>query len=200
MKKYLTTSEVAELCHVSAGSVIRWIKEGKLNAGTTPGGHHRIDFDELTTLLRNLNIPTPGKFDEKDPAKTGPKVLIVDDELGMRDLIRDTLQYYFSDVQIEEADQGFVAGWKAHRFHPDLIILDILLPGLNGYQVCQMVKAFPQTRHTRILAISALPFDEVEPKIRELGADDFLSKPFDVDALKEKIALQLSVLEESSNG
>lgn len=189
MEKFFGTQEIAKICQVAQGTVIRWIKEGKLPAAVTAGGHHRISPDDLLKFLKELRLPIPEAL-QKTRQK---RVLIVDDEKAVRGLIRWVIEQNFPGVLIEEAEEGFVAGWKIHEFFPDLIILDLLLPGLDGFRVCEFVRSFPQFKESRIIAISALMDVEVERKFRALGADDVLVKPFDPEKLKEKIRQCLEV-------
>ena len=194
MKSFFKTSEVAKMCHVTTGSVIRWVREGKLAASVTAGGHNRVPAEEVVKLLKFLRMPAPPELKSSGGVRRPPaKVLIVDDELGMRQLIRSVIEENFPAVQIEEAPEGFIAGWKTHSFCPDLVILDLLLPGIDGFRVCQLIRSFPESARMRILAITGMAESDVEQKILKLGADDFLAKPLDLDALKEKIAKHLQV-------
>ena len=196
MEKFFSTFEVAKMCHVSPGSVIRWIREGKLTAAVTVGGHHRINSRDVLELLESLRMPIPADFEDQErrelPAKGGAlKILIVDDEAGMRNMIRMILEGQFHRIQIEEASDGFEAGWKAHQARPDLVILDLMLPKFDGYRVCQLIRTFPQLKHTKIIAVTGVPDPEAQQKILKIGADDFLAKPFDLDVLRDRIVNQL---------
>ena len=183
MEKLLRTQEVAKICQVAQGTVIRWIKEGKLAASSTAGGHNRIRLKDLVELLRNLRLPIPSELSEGEKAR----ILIVDDETEVRNMIRWMLEQDFQDIVVEEAKEGFVAGWKTHSFRPDLVVLDLMMPGLDGFHVCEFIRQFPELKHTKIIAISALNDPEIKEKFLKLGANDFLAKPFDLDLLKEKI-------------
>lgn len=188
MEKLYGTQEIAKMCQVAQGSVIRWIKEGKLQASLTAGGHYRVRGRDLNQFLTNLRLPLPQELQNK-----GKKILIVDDEPEVRKLVRWIIEENFTDLQLEEAEDGFVAGWKTHEFLPDLVILDLMMPGLDGFRVCQFIRSFPQFQSIKILAISAWMDGNVEQKFKDLGAQDFVSKPFDVDILKDKIAAQLQI-------
>ena len=188
MEKYLSTFDAARICHVSPGSVIRWVREGKLPAAKTAGGHRRIRLEDLKVLLHKLGMPVPTDLDDESArGPQPPKVLIVDDEEGIRKMIIYALEREIPGVQIEEADEGFIAGWKAHSFCPDLVLLDLMLPGMNGFQICQFIRSFPELKHTKIIAISGLRGADREEQILKLGADRFLAKPFDMDRLRKMI-------------
>ena len=197
---FFSTFQVAKMCHVSPGSVIRWIHEGKLPAAVTAGGHHRISGANVKKLLQTLKMPLPPVLTEKnkpDPVSANGqiKVLIVDDETAMRSLVRSVLEQEFDNLKIEEAGEGFQAGWKANGMRPDLVILDIVLPGsMTGFSVCQLIRSIPELNRTRIIAMTGMGIDEAEEKMLHLGADDLLAKPFDPDELKERVQHQLLAL------
>lgn len=192
MEKLLRTQEVAKICQVAQGTVIRWINEGRLPAASTAGGHNRIRPKDLLTLLKSLNLPIPEELSSDPSLDQKTRVLIVDDEPEVRKMIRWMIEQDFIGVEIEEAQEGFVAGWLTHSFHPHLVVLDLMLPGLDGFHVCEFIRRFPELKDTKIIAISALMDPEVAKKIMSLGANDFLTKPFDLDVLKEKICTQLN--------
>lgn len=192
MDKYFSTFEVARLCQVSPGSVTRWIHEGKLAASVTAGGHHRVRADNLLRLIRSLRMPIPA---ELALLEQQTKILIVDDEIGIRQLLRSIINKYYPNIHIEEAEEGFPAGWKAHGFHPDLVLLDIMLPGMDGFRMCQFIRSNQELKHTKIIVITAVQEPEAREKMLKLGADDFITKPFDVDNLRQKIEAQLNFSE-----
>lgn len=190
MKKYLGTFEIAKMCHVSPGSVIRWIHEGKLAAVSTAGGHRRVPREEVAWFLKSLGMPVPVELENTEKIK----VLIVDDEKPIRELIQTVIRKHLRGALIEEAEDGFIAGTKLNSFVPHLVILDLNLPGLNGLRVCDFIRKAPQLKKSRILAISGLHDPGIQEKILKLGANDFLAKPFDVNLLREKIAAQIDAL------
>ncbi|MBI3307678.1 MAG: response regulator [Candidatus Omnitrophica bacterium] len=189
IEKFFRTQEVAKICQVAQGTVIRWIKDGQLPASFTVGGHHRIHSKNLLGLLENLHLPIPPELSLDQSLK----ILIVDDEPEICRVIRWTLEKDFPGVLVEEAQEGFVAGLKTHSFRPHLVMLDLMLPGMDGFGVCQFVRQFPELKDIRIIAMSGLMTPEAEKKIRELGADDVLEKPFDHEALKSRIHSQLNL-------
>lgn len=197
MEQYYSTFEVAAMCHVSPGSVIRWIHEGKCAASLTAGGHHRIEAYDVIKLLESLRMPVPQDLRVPSPsAGSMATLLIVDDEDGFRKMIRWFFQKNFPHIRVEEAAEGFLAGWKAHGIGPDLIILDVNLPGMDGFHVCQMVRSFPELSRTRIIAVTGCGQLNTKDEILKLGANDFLEKPFEMDLFKRKVEEQLKVLEE----
>ena len=185
MEKFYSTFDIARICQVSPGSVIRWIHDGKLPASLTAGGHHRIYYADLIPFLKQLRIPIPAELESADP---GTRILVVDDEEGIRALIRTIISQHFPKASVEEAGEGFVAGWKAHGFKPHLVILDLMLPGFDGFRVCQFIRSFPELQQTKIMAITALQDASLQDRMSQLGANAFVHKPFDVETMKNKIA------------
>lgn len=199
MEKFFKTYEVSRICQVAQGTVIRWIKEGKLPSSSTAGGHNRIQAKDLIELLKKLNLPIPSELSSRETLNEKIRVLIVDDEEEVRKMVRWKIREDFPQAEIEEAGEGFLAGWKANSFRPHLVILDLMLPGLDGFHVCGFIRQFPELKDTKIIAISALMDPDAAKRILELGANDFLSKPFDLDLLKKKIIFQLSRLRKGNS-
>ncbi|MBI4970877.1 MAG: response regulator [Candidatus Omnitrophica bacterium] len=189
MERYLGTFEVAKFCHVSPGSVFRWIKEGKLQASLTAGGHHRVEVKDLIVFLKTLRISVPAEFADQEK----PRMLIVDDEEEFSHMIRWNLEEEFSDILIEETRDGFHAGWQIHEFRPHLVILDLMMPGLDGFHVLEFVRAHSEFSGTKIIAMSALLAPEVKKRVLDLGANDYVGKPFDLEELKERVAFHLGI-------
>ncbi len=113
------------------------------------------------------------------------KVLVIDDAENIVELVRIGLRY--EGFQVESASDGEQGVTLAQRINPDLILLDIMMPGIDGLEVCRRLRANPTTRDVPVLMITAK--DEVRDRIAGLdtGADDYLTKPFDFDELVARI-------------
>lgn len=186
----LTTGQVAEYCHVTYRAVLKWIDQGKLRAYRTPGQHSRVRVADFLEFLKKYNMPVPPELN-KDLRKK--KVLIVDDDKLVVDLIRRSLQTEF-DFEYETAHDGFTAGKKFAEFRPDLVTLDINMPGLDGYQVCQQIRKDEDNKNAKILVVSGIVGQEEEAaKVRQMGADDSLPKPFEDKDLKKKVRRLLKI-------
>jgi excisionase family DNA binding protein len=184
-KSIYTTHEVSHLLHVNPRSVINWIEQSLLPSYRTPGGHRRIRRDDLLAFLRKHQIPTPeslveGKF----------SVLIVDDEQEIVDIMKVFLQRQ-GGYQIATASDGITALIEVGRAKPDLMILDIMIPGVDGIEVCRRIKADSNNR-TVIIAVSGN--NEHEDRILQSGADAFMSKPIDLEKLHTEAKRLLRVL------
>jgi DNA-binding response OmpR family regulator len=116
------------------------------------------------------------------------RVLLVEDEADIRELIRYSLVQ--GGFQVEEACDGAEALEKLQTFAPDLIVLDLMLPGMLGLEVCQRLRARTDTAHLPILVVSAKSNASDKALGLELGADDYVTKPFSPrDLLMRAIAL-----------
>ena len=116
-----------------------------------------------------------------------PKILIVDDEKPIVNLIRRALLKDDPDYNIYAADDGFEAGKQISVYKPDLVILDLMLPKIDGFSICKNIKSDDTTRHTKVLVITGFPSDARKKRILSCGADDYLEKPFDIEVLIEKL-------------
>jgi DNA-binding response OmpR family regulator len=113
-----------------------------------------------------------------------PKILIVDDEADFIDLLKFRLAGLHCDFLV--AGDGVQALSQARQFVPDLILLDILLPDIDGISVCQMLRRQPSTKKTPVIFMSALT-SEVTRRTVAVQADDFFTKPLDLPRLEKRI-------------
>lgn len=180
----LTTGQIAQYCHVSHRAVLQWVASGKLKAYRTPGNHSRVSVDDFLAFLHQYSMPVPAQLQLPVCQK---KVLIVDDDRGIVSSIQRMLTLENKYI-IEVAYNGFEAGKKFATFSPDLIILDIRMPGMDGYQVCANIRSDPKNKNIKILAISGVSENDEIKKIMDLGADDYLGKPFSNIILMERIS------------
>lgn len=191
-RRPLTTGEIANYCHVTYRAVLKWIVAGKLKAYRTPGKHSRVEIKDFLEFLSRYKMPIPSEFQSNGNKK---RILIVDDDKGMVHAIKRVLTAE-NKFDIETAYDGFDAGRKFSEFKPELIILDIKIPGLDGYQVCSYIRKDLENKDVKILAISGILDEEGVKRIVKLGADDYLPKPFDNETLKMKIEKLLNLKKE----
>ena len=186
-KKALTTYDIAKYCDVAPRTAIQWINEGKIKAYRTPGNHSRVKIQDFLRFLKEYNIPIPKEFESIRIPDGKKKILIVDDDKNMALTIERTLKLK-GKYNLELAFDGFEAGRKLLEFKPDLVILDIKMPGMDGYEVVKRIKAIPELAHLKIIAISAFFEQKGKEKILSLGVDECLEKPFKKENLLEVIA------------
>jgi excisionase family DNA binding protein len=174
-RRFLTTSEIARYCRVTPDGVLKWIRHGRLPAFSTPGGHYRVSTRDFRTFLIENEIPVDEVFFLRDRGER--TTLVVDDEPSVRDVVGRVLRKLDPSMGIEEARNGYEAGIKIGELQPDLIVLDVMTPHVDGVSLCQSVRANPRTRHIKILAITAFPDDDRLAGIYDAGADLCLIKP-----------------------
>ena len=180
-KPYLTAKEVAELLMVSTNSVRVWTDKGMLKAETTLGGHRRFPRAEIERLMK---LRTPAPVPEKLPS-----VLIIDDERALAETLADGLSEALPGIRVETAHDGFEGGLKASATNPDIILLDLMMPGLDGFEVCRLLKREPATRHIRVIAITGFPSEENVRSILQAGAERCLAKPLRIATLVAALGL-----------
>ena len=187
IKTVFTTGEAAKICKVSQQTIIRCFDSGKLKGFRVPGSKfRRIPRDQLYRFMKENNIPT----NELDTGKH--KLLIVDDDQGVVDLIVEVIT---RDTRFEHkiANNGFAAGKLAVEYHPELIILDVMLPDINGRAVCESIRSDPRLSDIKILCISGLVEQDKISELLSAGANDFMHKPIDVDELLKRVCTLLDM-------
>lgn len=183
-----TTYEISQSLQVNITTVMSWINQGKLLAYKTPGGHRRVFHDDLIAFLKKYKMPIPPEFQKKYK-----RVLVVDDDPQVARLINRLLKKIDAKLEIETAKDGFEAGRLVEIFSPDLVILDLMLPGVDGFTVCQKIRKDKKKKDVKILAISGQNTKENEAKVLKCGADAFLAKPFQVEVFNKFISRLLSL-------
>jgi excisionase family DNA binding protein len=177
-RAHLTTRQAAAHCRVSIPTLRRWIRAGALGAYLTPGGHRRIDLDEFQRFLAAQRRPP---YPLGAGART--RLLVVDDEPLVVAMLVDLLSS--GPFSIETATDGYEALVKVGTFRPSVIILDAVMPGLDGVEACRCLRRLPETRGIRILGVTGHP--SVVPVLRGAGADACVTKPLDPDAVVREL-------------
>ena len=191
-KAIFTTFEAAKLCHVSPLSIINWVNAGRIPAFRTPGGHRRIRREDLARFMRENGIPLP---EELRDGTGRSRVLVVDDESAIRDIFAESLSHRSAPFDVMTAADGFEAGRLVATFRPDVVLLDLRMPGLDGFQVCRTIKGDSETASTVVIAMTGYHTQETEVRILECGAVRCLSKPIEPAAVAAVID---TVLEQSA--
>ncbi|KPL21961.1 MAG: regulator [Phycisphaerae bacterium SM1_79] len=187
MKDLFTTGEAAEICRVSQQTIIRCFDAGRLEGFRVPGSRfRRIPRQSLVKFMKENNIPL-------DAIESGKrKVLIVDDDAEIVELIVDVLERD-GRFETQTASSGYEAGVATQRFRPELILLDYMLPDVNGNVVCQTIKNNPEFENIKIIIVSGVVKQDEIAQLLKSGAEDFMRKPFDVTELTGKITAALQM-------
>jgi excisionase family DNA binding protein len=187
MKTVFTTGEAADVCKVSQQTIIRCFDSGRLKGFRVPGSRfRRIPREALLAFMRDNGIPA----DALDSGKQ--KVLVVDDDPEIVELFVDVLERD-GRFEVKTAATGYDAGMVTQEFQPDLIILDYMLPDINGNVVCQTIRNNPKFEHMKIIIVSGVVNQEEINDLLKAGADDFVKKPFNIEKLIERVGELLAV-------
>ena len=182
IKELYTTGEAAEVCSVSQQTIIRCFDSGRLDGFRIPGSRfRRIPRESLIKFMRDNDIPLD-RF-----ASGKKKVLIVDDDPEIVELMVDVLTRD-GRFDVKTASSGYDAGLITQQFCPDLIILDYMLPDVNGNVVCQTIKNNTGFSDTKIIIVSGVVNQSEISDLLKAGAEDFMKKPFNITELIDKIA------------
>ena len=187
MKTVFTTGEAAKICKVSQQTIIRCFDSGQLKGFRVPGSRfRRIPRDQLYSFMRENGIPT-------DALESGKrKALIVDDDVDLVELLVDAFERD-GRFELRTANNGFDAGMLVKEFHPDIVVLDIMLPDINGKEVCQRVRMDKTMEDVKILCISGMIEQDKVADLMACGANEFMQKPFSVEALVDKACHMLDM-------
>jgi excisionase family DNA binding protein len=187
MKTVFTTGEAAKICKVSQQTIIRCFDNGQLKGFRVPGSRfRRIPREALYKFMKENGIPT-------DALESGKrKVLLVDDDVELVELMTKVLEED-GRFEVRVATTGFDAGMMVKEYRPDLIVLDVMLPDINGREVCHRVRDDKTLEDVRILCISGMIEEDRIQELKLSGADDFLHKPFDIEELIDRMCALLEI-------
>jgi DNA-binding response OmpR family regulator len=118
------------------------------------------------------------------------KILVVDDEVDLVETLRFPLE--MEGFQVLVSYNGEDALNQARKENPDLVLLDVMLPKLDGYKVCRLLKFDERYKHIPILMLTAKTQEKDKLTGVETGADEYITKPFDIDQLMEKVKAYLN--------
>ncbi len=187
MKDLFTTGEAAEICRVSQQTIIRCFDAGRLEGFRVPGSRfRRIPRRNLIKFMKDNNIP----LDSIESGKR--KVLIVDDDAEIVELIVEVLERD-GRFEVKTASSGYEAGMATQRFRPELILLDYMLPDVNGNVVCQTIRRNPEFENIKIIIVSGVVKEDEIAQLLKSGAEDFIRKPFNITELTDKITAVLQM-------
>ncbi len=191
MKDLFTTGEAAEVCKVSQQTIIRCFDSGRLEGFRVPGSRfRRIPRASLVRFMKDNAIPMEALESGKK------KVLIVDDDAEIIELMVDVLGRN-DRFEIRTAASGYEAGIQTQQFKPDVILLDYMLPDVNGNVVCHTIRQNPEFEDIKIIIVSGvIKQDEIDQLLKS-GAQDFIRKPFDIKELVDRICSVLLIAQEA---
>lgn len=182
-KTVFTTHDVAQMCSVNINTVKSWVDGGRLVAYRTPGGHRRIRRADLLAFLVKHDMPLPPELEPQG----GDRILVVDDEEDITEFVRTILEEMPEQPEVAVAMNGFEAGHMVAVFRPTIVLLDLYMPGLDGFAVCEKIKTTPETADITVVAMTGYGTEENIERILACGAERVLKKPFRRTDLEEAV-------------
>jgi two-component system OmpR family response regulator len=182
-KKPLSVGLVADICRVSKKTVLNWIYDGGLKAFTTYGGHYRVWPANLKKFLDTTGMDIP--FDFVDERTTS--VLIIDDDADYAQMLKSAIKAELPTVELTSTDDGYEGLVMIGEIKPQLLILDIRMPKVDGMQVLELLKNRKVDHDMKVLVVSAYLDDKTRKQLKTTVADYALDKLTDVDVLVKTI-------------
>jgi excisionase family DNA binding protein len=180
----LTPTEVADRLLVATVTVRLWASKGMLPSVTTLGGHRRFRVEAVEAFAAQ-HQPTSGR-------RQAPRVLIIDDDREFSGYLAKVIAANVRAVEVEVANDGFSAGVMCQARRPDIVILDLQMPDMDGFEVCAMLRAMFSRRSPRILSLTAFPSEKSVRRILAAGADACLAKGTPIKILLQEMGLDPS--------
>lgn len=188
-KPVYSPRDAALICAVDSNVFDAHLKSGKIQSFQIPGGHTRIARVDLISFMDSESIPVPASLKE---APQPFRVLVVEDDPDLLEIFTELL-HDEPHVEVRAENNGFTAGLQIAGWHPDVILLDFLMPRISGFEICSKLRSHLETRDIPVLALTALNADEDKKAIFESGASDYLGKPFRSAELIQKVRALLGL-------
>ncbi len=191
--------EVAKLCGVVNQTTINWIKNNHLKAFNTPGGQFRVYPEDLMEFMRsrNIQVPVEVRIACGERVSVSDSLIIVDDDRGLNSVVAKFISKKLPSLPVYQAFDGFEAGSLMSEKQPSILLLDLNLPGIDGFDLCRKINESERFGKPAIIIITALENEEVEAKVKELGVKSFMKKPLDLVKIVETVNNILCENEES---
>ena len=178
---FITTTKASKICGVTRTTITKWIDRGLVKAFVTPGGHRKIREEDLLNFMERQGGNPQKRKRQKE------RILIVDDNPDDITVVEAAFLPASDRYEIHSANNGFQAIYKIGAFKPDIVILDLVMPDMDGFKVCDKIKDNPDTRDIKVIVVTACYDKEKEKKAYQCGADAFFQKPLDLKGLVKKI-------------
>jgi excisionase family DNA binding protein len=181
-EKIYTTYQIGKFCQVNIRTVIRWIETGKMKAYSTPGGHRRVKWSDLIAFLTENRMPIPKELEEAKKRK----ILLVDDDPDFLEIAAKILER-IPEAEVKATTSGFDAGVLVAEWNPDLILLDFLIPDLDGYEVTKKIRSNPRLKKIPIVAVTSISEPGELEKVKNSGVDSVITKPIEAESFLKKV-------------
>lgn len=181
--------EVANICGVVNQTAINWIRNGYLKAFSTPGGQYRIYLEDLVDFMkdRNMKIPTELLEASQQNKSISASILIVDDDRGLNQVVTKFIEKEIPDLSIFQAFDGFEAGAIMAEKKPNIILLDLDLPGVNGEDLFKKINASEEFGKPVVCVMTALKDETVLDRLKDNGVENFFIKPLNLVEISDTV-------------
>lgn len=181
--------EVANICGVVNQTAINWIRNGYLKAFSTPGGQYRIYLEDLVDFMkeRNMKIPVDVLDSYQNNRPLSASILVVDDDKGLNQVVTKYLEKEFPNSTIYQAFDGFEAGTIIGEKKPNIILLDLDLPGVNGEDLFKKINASEEFGKPVVCVMTALKDETVLDRLKDNGVENFFIKPLNLVEISDTV-------------
>lgn len=181
---FYTSLEVAKLIDTSRTTVQRWIDAGNLKAFRTIGNHRRVKPEDLVAFLSDQGMPIPTGLTKGSAGKV--RILVIDDEARYVKALKAVLERTDKRFEVDVADDSLDGLLAVGARRPDVVLLDAMMPGWDGFEVCRRIKRAPELKGIKVVGMSGSAKNE--EAFRKAGVDAFLKKPFDTQIVVAVVA------------
>lgn len=184
-KSFCTTREAATLLGVSVGTVQLWVESGLLQAWKTAGGHRRVHRDSVENLLHKKPAQQPSEAAPAAPATGLPRlnVLVVDDDAALLRLYETNISRWPMAPEVTVVNNAVTALLIIGRHYPDLLVADLHMPGMDGFNMLRVLRETPEITNTTIVVVSGLDAAEIEQRGGIPPGIEVLPKPIPFNRL-----------------
>ena len=185
VEPYVSSAQAAKMLNVSLRTVQLWVEKGALKAWKTAGGHRRISLEGLKQLQHQQAVQA-GAVSNK------LRVLVVEDEENQRKLYRKYFSLEQLPVELHLAEDGFDGLIKVGKLRPDLLITDLMMPGMDGFQMIEAIRNTKELDKLQIVVVTALDKESIAAKGMPDGEVHIVHKPVPFDEIKQIVEEKLS--------
>ncbi len=189
----MSTLDVARVLGLAVRSVQLMVDRGELQAWKTPGGHRRISRQSVERWRDGDRQSTLSKGAPPVPVSQHPKVLLIEDSMHFQNLIGLLIRQKFPAVELRSASDGIAGLAMAGQFQPDVLMVDILLPGIDGAALITSLRSHPQFSQMQIIVVTSLDKDQLGPYAFALEDVPVVHKPRLVVELPPLLARSLEL-------
>ena len=188
--------EVANICGVVNQTAINWIRNGYLTAFSTPGGQYRVYLEDLVDFMKSRNMKIPQELLDSQAQQKSKiiSILVVDDDKGLNQVVTKYLEREVPNVNLFQAFDGFEAGAMLAEKKPNIVLLDLDLPGVKGEDLCVKINSSKEFGSPIVCVMTALKDSGIEERLKGMGAIHFFIKPLNLVEIAESIKEIISTL------